>query len=366
LNIQFPQLKVPKATLESILDFLPYPFIQAETKAGAVLNTYLNKRFIEEIGHELHEIPSIEHWFEVAYPDWEYRQYIQKKWMEMTREAEISGKSFIIAKAKIYTKRNGYKWFEVKASLFGEGQQFVSFVNIDEVIKKEEELIKANENKNKMLSILSHDLRSSMINLYSLSNMASNEKLTHQEFTELALQVKEKSSKTIELLDTTVQWTRNNFEHVKLKLEPVPVPNTVKEILSMDESYIIKQIKIKQNLDQDAWPITDRGVLTIIIRNLISNAIKFTPSGGEIEVHSRMDENEFCFSVKDTGIGMDIDLVNSLVSDQYTPSIGTMQEKGSGVGLTLCRDLLKKINGTLDIQSTPRKGTQMVITLPCR
>ena len=79
---------------------------------------------------------------------------------------------------------------------------------------------------------------------------------------------------------------------------------------------------------------------------------------------SWLDGNDFYFSVRDNGIGMAPEVMAALLSDQYSPSIGTLREKGSGVGLTLCRDLLKKINGGLDIKSFPGKGTEMVVSLP--
>jgi signal transduction histidine kinase len=357
------RLEISKASVKNVLDFLPYPFLLAETVNGVVVNSYLNKRFIEEIGYELKEIPGIQDWFEKAYPDPKYRLFIQTSWMDMVNEAAAVGKDYVIAKARICTKTNGYKWFEVKSSLFGEGQHFVSFVNIDDVVNKEEQLTQANENKNRMLSILSHDLRSSMINLYSLANLAGNQDLTLDEFVMLASRVKEKSARTIELLDTTVQWTRNNFDNVNLRLEDVDMASIIGDILAMDDTYLLKKITIKQHFKTSIQPVTDRGILTIIIRNLLSNAIKFTPPGGRVEVKSRLEDNAFFISVKDSGVGMAPELVKALVNDQYSSSMGTMREKGSGVGLTLCRDLLKKINGRLNIKTASGQGTEMIVQL---
>jgi signal transduction histidine kinase len=318
---------------------------------------------LEEIGYTLDEIPTIDDWFKLAYPDINYRLSIQTSWTTMVRDAQQEGEKHVVTHAKIFTKNNGYQWFEVKSSLRANSYQFVSFVNINEVIQKDEELEKANHNKNKMLSILSHDLRSAMINLFSLANMSVNKSLTAEEFIGYAAHVKEKSALALELLDTTVQWTKSNFENIKLAKQPIDMNQIVRNIFSADDTYKKKDIEVIIKLDAKQQPESDPGIVTIIARNLISNAVKFTPVGGNVTIQSGSDDRYY-FSVKDSGSGMDTHLISGILSDQYSPTTGTLREKGSGIGLTLCRDLLKKIGGTLSIESQKGAGTEMRITLP--
>lgn len=309
------------------------------------------------------EIPTIDDWFRLAYPDIEYRLSIQSNWIKMLREAQQDGEKHVVARAKISTKKHGFKWFEVKSSLLASGYQFVSFMNIDDVITKDEELEKANQNKNKMLSILSHDLRSTMINLFSLANMTVNKSLTPDEFIAYVAHVKEKSAVALELLDTTVQWTKSNFENIQLVKKPIVMSEIIKHVLSTDDMLQKKDIQLSIKLESQQQPQSDPGIVTIIVRNLISNAIKFTPVGGKVELKTGSNEVYF-FSVTDSGAGMDAALIEAILSDQYSPATGTLREKGSGIGLTLCRDLLKKIGGTLSIESQKGAGTEMCITLP--
>jgi signal transduction histidine kinase len=350
-------------SVTDILNFLPYPFLIAAAKGGTSVQIFLNRPFLEEIGYTLDEIPTVEDWFKVAYPDIEYRMSIQSSWNKMLREAQEEGEKHVVARARIFTKKSGYRWFEVKSSLQATGYQFVSFINIDDVITKDEELEKANQNKNKMLSILSHDLRSAMINLFSLANMAVNKSLSADEFISYAAHVKEKSALALELLDTTVQWTKSNFENIRLAQQSIDMNQITQNILSADDTYQKKNIQITFKLEAERPPQSDPGIVTIIVRNLISNAIKFTPLGGTVELKTWNTET-YNFSVTDSGDGMSADLIAGILSDKYSPATGTLREKGAGIGLTLCRDLLKKIGGTLSIQSQPNKGTQMLITLP--
>jgi signal transduction histidine kinase len=350
-------------SVTDILNFLPYPFLIASVSGGTLVQSFLNRQFLEEIGYTLDEIPTIDDWFRLAYPDINYRMSIQTSWMKMIREAQTEGEKHVVTHAQIFTKRNGYQWFEVKSSLRANGYQFVSFVNIDAVVRKDEELEKANQNKNKMLSILSHDLRSAMINLFSLANMSVNKSLTAEEFIVYAGHVKEKSALALELLDTTVQWTKSNFENIKLARQPIEMNQIIRNIFSADDTYKKKDIDVSIKLEAIQQPLSDPGIVTIIVRNLISNAIKFTPIGGKVELKSGSDGTYF-FSVTDSGSGMDAHLISAILSDQYSPATGTLREKGSGIGLTLCRDLLKKIGGTLSIESQKGLGTKMRITLP--
>lgn len=156
---------------------------------------------------------------------------------------------------------------------------------------------------------------------------------------------------------------RSNFEHIHLAKQPIEMSQIIQNILSADDTYRKKDIQISIRLEATHAPQSDLGIVTIIVRNLISNAIKFTPVGGKVELKSSSNE-AYVFSVTDSGAGMDDELIAGILSDQYSPATGTLREKGSGIGLTLCRDLLKKIGGTLSIESQKRVGTEMRITLP--
>jgi signal transduction histidine kinase len=105
-------------------------------------------------------------------------------------------------------------------------------------------------------------------------------------------------------------------------------------------------------------------MLQVVIRNLIQNALKFTGSGGRVTVYSNETEEDIEISVKDTGIGMDKNQINNIFKlKSQESSLGTDDEPGSGLGLYLCAELIKKNNGTIKVESTPKKGSTFTFSL---
>ncbi|HEX5171265.1 MAG TPA: HAMP domain-containing sensor histidine kinase [Cyclobacteriaceae bacterium] len=364
--LRFDQFAIPRKSLQQILDFLPYPFLISEYKEGTYLNIFLNEKFHDEIGYSLQEIPLIEDWFKMAYPDPSYRAEVMKGWNDLAVESRNKGLNYILMKALVHTKEHGDRWYEVKSSTLG-NYQLVAFVNVHEFAMKEEELEKTGENQNKMLSILSHDLRGPLSNLNSLVQMTLNEHITQEEFRNIAQSISERSSQALEFLDTTLLWTKSNFDKVTVKTEEVRIANIVKSVLSLfDRACENKKIGLSTAVDTDMVIHSDSEILTIVLRNLISNAVKFTPDGGKIMVRSWKESESIFLAVQDSGVGMNEDTINRILNDQYASKVGTHAEKGLGIGLKLCRDLLKKIGGSIIIESKLDEGTLMKVIIKSR
>lgn len=360
---QLDQLIVPKETFQSMLDFLPYPFLISEFRNGVFTNMYLNQKFDDEIGYTLKEIPTIEDWFNVAYPDTAYRDKIIFDWGHEAIESKRKGLNYILLKARIQTKKSGRQWYEVKSSTFGRFQ-LVAFVNINDVLSRKEELEWKRENQSKMLSILGHDLRQPLLNLLSITQMASTAEINQQEFMKLVEKVNKKTLQVVEFLETTLQWTKLNFDKINVRHEVIDLEQALPAVMqNFYDSCEAKKIKLTLTIEEKKLTATtDPEILAIVIRNLISNAIKFTPNGGTILVRSWRSGNVVYVSVKDSGIGMSQDRIEKVLSDEYTSQTGTQQEKGLGIGLKLCRDILRKASGKLEIESKPGQGTQMTVS----
>ena len=125
----------------------------------------------------------------------------------------------------------------------------------------------------------------------------------------------------------------------------------------------MKEIKIQLEVE-DATVKTDPSMLELILRNLVSNAIKFTAKGGSVTVNNQTRSGRQIISVTDTGIGMDDDLIKRIFDiSQRTNRLGTAQEKGSGLGLVLCKELIQKAGGLLSVESKVNQGTTFSITI---
>ncbi len=343
--------------------FLPYPFLICEITNNVAYNSFVNRQFLEEIGYTIEEMPTISDWFDRAYPDEKYRREVIDAWARLlTDAAEVNDES-VLMKALIQTKAHGQKWYEVKSSL-SEDLQLVAFVNIHAEISREEELLRLNENKNRTLAILSHDLRGPITNLHSLSSLALNKHLTQTEFVDTVRSVQEKTFQVLEFLDTTLHWTRSNFDNIKVKIEPINVDDIVRNVLKIYESaYAAKSQRIDAQFGNSDLFESDLEIITIIFRNLVSNAIKFTPDKGSIAIDVKRHGNSTVIAVKDSGVGIPPDLQEMIFSDQYYSANGTRQEKGLGIGLRLCRELAKRIHAKLEMDSVVGEGTVMKIVI---
>jgi signal transduction histidine kinase len=176
--------------------------------------------------------------------------------------------------------------------------------------------------------------------------------------------INKKVFQVMELIDTTLIWTRSNFKQIHVKIEEVNLPKIVKGILDIYENtYIAKNIRIIVRGLEDSSFQSDREIIAILIRNIFSNAIKFTPERGEITVELIREGRQYKICISDTGIGMDPETILGIQTGQYSTRLGTRHEKGLGVGLTLCLELAKKVGASLSFMSEPGNGTSVTIVV---
>lgn len=347
--------EISRIDLHKVADFLPYPFIIAEIIDGIHLNTHLNLKFSEEIGYTYEEIPTIETWYEHAYPDAVYRQEVIDRWNEEELESLLEGKVSLKKKSLVTRKDGSKRWYEIKATVIGK-VHVVAFVDLDKEIALQEALKNTNLNNDRMLSILGHDLRGPVANLMTISSLAVNADVTADEFTEVIQQINLKSTDVLDLIDNTMQWAKMNFNDIRINSSEIDWNALLQTILSVYESAIEnKKIKVIVQTSEMGKIVSDVEILTIIIRNLLSNAIKFTPEKGSITITAANNE----LVVKDTGIGMPESKVASLFSQQHAASKGTNNEPGTGLGLQLIVTLVEKIGCRLEVESIESIGTTM-------
>jgi len=353
-------LKLDKINLEKVFNFLPYPLLVSEIVDGIRRNIFVNKAFEEEIGYSLSDIPTIEQWFETAYTEVTYRTRITSEWLQREKYAKQMEADAIVMQAKINTKYFGEQWYEVKASVHGE-IQFVAFVNIDQEIRKEEEMLKLIENKDRILSILSHDLRSPIGNLSNVIQLTLNGNLTNEERNALLAKLNDQIFQMQDFLDTILRWSRSSFEETKVTYKPVDITPSISSVLNLyNDTIVNKQIKISVQLWNQSI-ITDEGIFTIIVRNLISNAIKFTPLGGEISIRDHPLNDFFTLEIQNSGPGITRQKIDAIMAGNYISEKGTQGENGLGLGLKLCTQLLTRLKGKLSIEGAAAHSVFRII-----
>ncbi len=235
------------------------------------------------------------------------------------------------------------------------------------ISKQNQKLEEENKMKDKLLSIISHDLRHPLVNTKSILELISLKLVTPKETEELFDQLESQYVKSIALLDNLLFWIKNQMQGKQMELMQLNIRHLISALIDEQRMPIhSKEINIQNNIAADVELPADREMLKIVFRNLISNAIKFTPSQGDIQLSSYLDDRFVYLIVKDSGIGMSKDTLQKVNSKQYYSSKGTSNERGSGFGLILCRDLINKHNGELMIESEPGRGSTFVVKLPCQ
>lgn len=223
-----------------------------------------------------------------------------------------------------------------------------------------------NKTKNKLLSIISHDLRTPLVNTKGVLNLVNQGMVPAEEADRLLQLLETQYLGTTSLLDNLLFWIKGQMDGKpddKVKVSLYQLVKVLEEEHRMP--LLKKKIELRNLIDKELAIITEKEMIRIVCRNLISNAIKFSNENGIIEVSSRIGDDHFLYmTVKDNGIGMSKEAIEKVNAKQYYNTTGTSYEKGSGFGLMLCRDLLNKAGGDLIIESEPGAGSTFTIKMP--
>ncbi len=222
------------------------------------------------------------------------------------------------------------------------------------------ELQKAIELKDKLFSIIAHDLRGPIGNTGSLIKMILNQEISEPAEVQRTLRMLYSSSEsTYVLLENLLAWSESRSKELPYYPERSPIKPIFTDTIELFSSALeVKSLRISVKVDPGIEALFDAAMLRTIIRNLVNNSIKFTPNGGTIILSAHAIDKEVEVSVSDTGIGMSPEILSSLFSTATTTvRSGTNHEKGHGLGLTLCYEMVHRHNSQLNVVSTEGKGT---------
>jgi signal transduction histidine kinase len=239
--------------------------------------------------------------------------------------------------------------------------------NIDELSKKNTKIQQLSDIQAKLLYIISHDLKSPLATLQNLLNLLVREDLTQEEVMLITKDLQLSVSNASFLLSNLLEWGVNQMRQGNLPLSTFNVHHVVKQVIELFE-LIAKKKKVEIiNLVEEQVHITaNEGALSLIIRNLVQNALKFT-SNGSVTVSMQEENYGNIFIIQDTGVGMSEEVKNKLFNwENRVKKEGTAKEKGSGLGLLMCRDFITQMGGEIWIESELGRGTKISFSLPKR
>jgi signal transduction histidine kinase len=248
----------------------------------------------------------------------------------------------------------------------------ISMIN-EEVNKKNVEIenqaqvLKAsNTTKDKLFSIISHDLRGPVHQLHEIFKLMDSGYISGEEFQKVLVpKLRERVSYVTALTDNLLHWAKDQLEGIQVKPTLFNLTEVIQENINLLTAEALKK---KVNLVSTAAlkcdVCADKNMIRLVLRNLVSNAIKFTPSDGNVTVAAGIDHQYAIVTVHDTGIGLSAEDTAKILSKDYFTRYGTAGEKGSGLGLMLCREFIEKNKGVLTIESMPGKGSKFSFTVP--
>jgi PAS domain S-box-containing protein len=249
--------------------------------------------------------------------------------------------------------------------------------DITEKLKAEKQLQQTNEQlqelnrtKDRFFSIIAHDLRGSLGNITSLSELLYIGFKTHKIAMDesMAKAIYDSSLNTLNLLENLLSWANSQRHSVSVLRTKTNLSALLKECTTVLRGLAIdKQITITLDLDNSITCDTDRDMLSTIVRNLVSNAIKYSYPNSEVTVTSRSiaEQSQIEICVADKGLGMDEATKNGLfLADKYPSAKGTIGEGGTGLGLVLCHEFINKLGGIIGVESQPGKGSRFYVRIP--
>lgn len=225
-------------------------------------------------------------------------------------------------------------------------------------------LTELDKEKNKLFSIISHDLRSPLANIQGYLQLLSDYGMSEQETRDIQSQLLNSTSGTLEMLNNVLHWSRNQMNGRPIIKEQLNLVETLKS--QVDVAVDIakrKNIQLEVFIDPDHSVDCNSGMLQLIIRNLLNNAIKFTASGGKIRLESSISDGHCLLLVSDSGNGQPANLHESIFQLSGASTIGTANEKGVGLGLVLCRENTETMGGKIWFECDSQSGTTFFVKL---
>lgn len=238
----------------------------------------------------------------------------------------------------------------------------------DEIHEQSDKLKQLNSTKDKFFSIIAHDLKNPFNSITGFTDLMieNNEKYDGEKRLKFLKIIKGSTAKVSNLLGNLLVWANSQSGNLKFNPKNINLAQQVTDVVSFLEIQAInKDITISNTVDKTIFVKADENMLDTILRNLISNAIKFTQSKGEIQIYSTLKNDFVEITVNDNGVGLsELEIETIFNVNEISSSLGTSNEQGSGLGLILCKDFVESHGGKIWVESEENEGSEFKFTLP--
>ncbi|HEX2606911.1 MAG TPA: HAMP domain-containing sensor histidine kinase [Flavisolibacter sp.] len=234
-----------------------------------------------------------------------------------------------------------------------------------EIARKAEELAELDTLKNKLFSIIAHDLKGPMYAQRNLFRSIEQYNIPGEEIKLLVPDILNDMNYTINLMDNLLHWAKCQMQSDVMKPQKVDLAELTESVTRLLRLQAeAKEVQIQCRLEQPTYVYADKEMINLVLRNLLSNAIKFTPRQGSVVVEALNRERQVEICVTDSGVGMTPEAISKLSENNYYTTKGTANESGTGLGLMLCKEFLQKNGSSMRIESKQGQGSKFAFALP--
>jgi signal transduction histidine kinase len=236
----------------------------------------------------------------------------------------------------------------------------------EEISMQAEALTHLNQTKDKLFSIISHDLRSPLNSLRGALDLLEMQNLSQADFQRISTDLRKNVDTVHGTLENLLQWAYTQMKGINTQTQVIDLKDITDEITALYQAVATeKEINLSNLVRSKILIKADKNQIRLVIRNLVGNALKFTQAGGKVTLSAEILENRMIFTVADTGVGMNTVELGSLFSSQaHFSKRGTANEKGTGLGLLLCKEFVENNQGKIWVKSKPLEGSAFYFSLP--
>ncbi|MDF2158106.1 tetratricopeptide repeat protein [Algoriphagus sp. CAU 1675] len=248
-------------------------------------------------------------------------------------------------------------------------KQMINDQNLD-LEAKSQELESINQTKNKLFSIIGHDLMGPVGQVKAIIDLVLAGHLQKEEFQQILSDLKKDIDSVYLTLNNTLKWSLTQMEGFKVNSSEIDFREIVDDTIRLlDHQFKAKEISLDFQMPSKEEIFADKDLIEVVVRNIISNAVKFSRRGGEVQIVSNWNQNSLSWSVVDSGTGMSQEQIDQILKGEYaitSSQLGTNKEKGSGLGLQVCKEFVSLLGGELTIESKLGLGTKVSVQIPLK
>lgn len=360
------QIEINKAKELYLKIFEEFPALVWRSRLDKLCD-YFNKTWLDFTGRT-YEQEFGNGWAEGVHPD-DFDFCVQ------TYLTAFDKREAFLMEYRMKNKFGEYRWIrDFGRPFYDLDNTFLGYIgscyDITEIKNSELSLIELNATKDKFFSIIAHDLKTPFNSIIGFSELLVDKvkENDYDKVAEFAGIILQSSKRAMDLLINLMEWSQLQSGRMNFNPEFFDVSMLIDEVMLLLNGIADqKSIIIENQLTKPVLVFADKEMISAVMRNLISNALKFTHTGGCLSISALIKENEVIITVSDNGVGLPEDRINKLfiLSESYSTP-GTNKEKGTGLGLILCNEFIKKNNGLIWVESEIDKGSSFSFSLPLK